>query len=772
MSVEYLTMFVDETREHLQAWSDGLMRLEKTNDLSVIPTIFRAAHTIKGMAMTMGFQRMGEITHSAENLLDDVRNGRLAMSTPVVDALLHGLDHLETLLDDIESSGQERAMDVSEVLRALTAARKEPAATSTAAATVPEPVRPLHSAERAVAEEAIRQGYRVFEITIGFDKNCVMPLARFQQWLQRIDQNQLLSTTPDATILDAGDYSGEITAVLATHDEMDDVGETLVSVSEIIPRSIHEWLLTGETYQKTGNLLPENQNITEDPHVRTVIAKVLEEHKIVLEVGIRLSEACRMKAARMFMVFEAVGGHDHLLFCEPHITKIEAEEMDREVLFVCYAEDSAAVIQSRIQSILEVSLVELREWLKTDEGATRGENLIASFSGEAAKTEKRKTSTIRVDTGKLDDLMNLVSELVIDKTRLERIRTEVMHHDLSETIDHMSRLSNELQELIMSIRMIPVESVFNRFPRMVRDTAQSLNKQIEFVVTGESTELDRTVVEEIGDPILHMLRNSLDHGIESAEKRRIAGKPPVGRIELRAYAAGNHVFIEVEDDGGGIPREKVLRKARERGIVGSNEVLTDHQVNQLLFASGFSTADQISDLSGRGVGLDVVRTKIEALSGKIDVYSEEGRGTKFVIRLPMTLAIMDGLMVRIGIDPYLIPIGSISETGRLGPTRLLHGKEVVIWRGQVVPIVRARSVFGQENGESSAYVVFVSRGERVVGIAVDELVGQFEVVLKSLDAKLKKIPYFAGATILGDGEVSLILDANAFMDEVVGRTYV
>lgn len=765
MSVEYLTMFVDETREHLQAWSDGLMRLEKTNDLSVIPTIFRAAHTIKGMAMTMGFQRMGEITHSAENLLDDVRNGRLTMSTPVVDALLHGLDHLETLLDDIESSGQERAMDVSEVLRALTAARKGPnEKPSTVKPTMSETDRPLLSAERKVAEEAIRQGYRVFEITIGFDKNCVMPLARFQQWLQRIDQNQLLSTTPDATILDAGDYSGEITAVIATREDMDEVGETLMSVSEIIPRSVHEWLLTGETYQKTGNLLPENRNITDDPHVRTVISKVLEEGKTVLEVGIRLAQSCRMKAARMFMVFEAVGGHDQLLFCDPHITKIEAEEMDHEVLFVCYANESADVIQTRIQSILEVSLVELREWLKTDAGAIRGENLVSTNLSESAKTEKRKTSTIRVDTGRLDDLMNLVSELVIDKTRLERIRTEVEHQDLSETIDHMSRLSNELQELIMSIRMIPVESVFNRFPRMVRDTAQSLNKQIEFVMTGEATELDRTVVEEIGDPILHMLRNSLDHGIESAEKRRIAGKPPVGRIELRAYSAGNHVFIEVEDDGGGIPREKVLKKARERGIVGANDVLTDHQVNQLLFASGFSTADQISDLSGRGVGLDVVRTKIEALSGKIDVYSEEGRGTKFVIRLPMTLAIMDGLMVRIGNDPYLIPIGSISETGRLGPTRLLHGKEVVVWRGQVVPIVRAQTVFGQDGGESSAYVVFVSRGERVVGIAVDELVGQFEVVLKSLDAKLKKIPYFAGATILGDGEVSLILDANAFME--------
>ncbi len=780
MSKEYLSMFIDETREHLQAWSDGMINMEKTGDLTAVATIFRAAHTIKGMAMTMGYKHMGEVTHKAENLLDDLRNNKLMITTPVVDALLHALDMLEMLLDDIESTEEESNRNIQPIIDELTAVREgrpymgvavamQAAKAETAASALLAPKAEGITSEeliRKIAEKAMDEGYRIYEILIGFTPECVMPLARFAQWLQRIDQDSLLFTEPDSTILDAGDYSGDITAVIAAREDFEVVGETLADISEVIVKSIQEWTKNeGDTYVKTGNLLPQEGHITDDEHVRKVIEQALKQDYRVYEVGVLLAETCQMKSARMFMVFEAIGGQNHLLYTHPHVQKIEQEQMDRDVLFVMWTKEDLPTVQKAIQSISEVDIVELREWSKEGEETQRGPNLVQKSEQQKATTsEKRKMSTVRVDTEKLDDLMNLVSELAIDKTRLERIRTEVPHTGLSETVDHMSRLSSQLQELIMSIRMVPVETVFNRFPRMVRDTSQQLGKEVDFTIVGQDTELDRTVVEEIGDPIMHMLRNSLDHGIESVLERRAARKPDNGHIELRAYAAGNHVFIEVEDDGHGINRDKVFKKALEKGLVSSSEHLTDHQVYQLMFASGFSTADAISDLSGRGVGLDVVKSKIESLSGKVDVFSEEGKGTKFVVRLPMTLAIMDGLMVKIGDHPYLIPIGSITETGVLRGTQSVNGSEVVIWRERVVPIVRARNVFNEPPSNNEGFVVFVNRGDKVVGIVVDELLGQFEVVLKTLDQRLKKIPYFAGATILGDGEVSLIIDANAFID--------
>lgn len=786
MSNDYLSMFIDETREHLQAWSDGLMAMERSGDATAVPVLFRAAHTIKGMSMTMGFTRMGEITHAAESLLDGIRTGSLDFSRPLVDILLQALDVLESLLQSVEATGEEAVLDTTAIQKALKAAASASSVATTAATassgqatavlplrhaegvstTMDTPVVEQDAVIKKVALQAIALGYNVYEIVIGFTDDCLMPLARFAQWLQQVDLNLLLHTVPDATTLERGDYKGDIKVVLASTQEFDTVGRTLSDISEVVIRSISEWTTeSSDVSPRRHELLPSDRHITDDEHVRSVILHALAQGIRVYEVGVLLAPTCQMKAARSMLLFDAVGGQNRLLFTEPHIAQIEEETMDRHILFVMWSKDSLEIVQRAIESVSEIELVELRQWHQEGSEPVRGNNSVAGPTAQGiAPSERKKVSTIRVDTEKLDDLMNLVSELAIDKTRLERIRGEVTHVGLNETVDHMSRLSSQLQELIMSIRMVPVETVFHRFPRMVRDTARQLDKDIDFVVTGEETELDRTVVEEIGDPIMHMLRNSLDHGVETQVERIAQGKPKQGRIELRAYAAGNHVFIEVEDDGRGINRDKVYRRAVEKGLIGSSEPLTDHQVHQLLFASGFSTADQVSDLSGRGVGLDVVKAKIEALSGKVDIYSEEGKGSRFVIRLPMTLAIMDGLLVRIGANPYLMPISSIAETGRLEASQTVHGSEVVIWRGQVVPLVRAHSVF-QETGDASAsFIVYVSRGDKVVGIVVDELIGQYEVVQRNLHAELKKIPYFAGATILGDGEVALIIDANAFIE--------
>lgn len=785
MSADYLSMFIDETKEHLQSWSDGMLEIEKSKDIAVVPTIFRAAHTIKGMALTMGFQQMGEITHHAENLLDLIRNGKLDLSSAVVDALFHALDALETLLNEIEEYGEERTTDWHSLLSELDSMLKgqtavgskqqtpaaQPSPSSSAAESAASASPSVREAEGSgettlteaivhkVADEAMNQGQRVYEIEIGFTEDCLMPLARWAQVRQTFDENKLLYTDPAPDILDAGDYKGNIRFVIASDVDVEDVAQEILNISEVKILQLAEWRKQGNAAVRTGNLLPK-EHITSDGYVTFVVEEALKKGYRVYEAGVRLSPSAQMKAARLYLVFENIGGQDHLLYTKPPMDDIEQEKVDQDVLFILWSKEEIDVIRKAIESVSDIELVELREWRQEEQQLKRSENVIQKVKNKA-HAEGRKSSTIRVDTEKLDELMNLFSELVIDKTRLEQIRNEVGHDDLQQTIDHMSRISNQLQELIMSIRMIPVENVFQRFPRMVRDTAKQLGKKIEFTISGEDTELDRTVVEEIGDPIMHMLRNSIDHGIEPAEERRRRGKPEYGSIELRAYPSGNYVFIEVEDDGGGINREKVLRKAREKGLVSSGDTLTDHQIYQLLFASGFSTADKVSDISGRGVGLDVVKAKIEALSGKVEIHSQEGKGTKFVIQLPMTLAILDGLLVRIAGNPYVIPIGTIAEVTEVPEMKTVQGKPVTVWREQVVPVSYVSEIFGGERtGEGN--LILIQKGQQRMGIIVDDLLGQQEVVLKSLGRDLKKIPYFAGATILGDGTVALILDTNAF----------
>ncbi|MHB1629035.1 MAG: chemotaxis protein CheW [Bacilli bacterium] len=665
MSKEYLSMFIDETREHLQVWSDGLMEMERAGDPSTIANVFRAAHTIKGMAMTMGFSQMSDITRHAEHLLEDLRQQRIAVSPAVISALLHALDMLEILVDAVADSGEEPpGLTMSQTLQELAdALAPEPASAASPDASAagfpaggafpgPETV--------AVLRAVIASGRLIYRIRLGFSEDCLMPMARFAQWLQRIDQDDVLYVHPDASVLEAGQYAGDITVLLASTEDRAIVESVLAEISELVVHSITDWT----------DAAPPDELAPPTPSLQETAA-----------------------------VDPSPDGDSH-----------------------------------------------------------------RPMNSQSEQRQQKRGSTVRVDTQKLDQLMSLVSELVIDKTRLERIQSDVGHLELSETVEHLSTLSGQLQELIMSTRLIPLQTVFSRFPRMMRDTSQQLGKVIDFVIEGEATELDRAVVEQIGDPIMHMLRNALDHGLELPEERTASGKLPTGRIVLRAFASGNHVFIEVEDDGKGLDLQRIAARAIDRGLVDRRAALSDQEIQQLLFAPGFTTADSVSDLSGRGVGLDVVKIKIESLSGKIDIHSELGKGARFTVRLPMTLAIMAGLLVRIGDNPYLIPVNSIAETAILTTTKAVNGLETVIWRGRVVHVIRARPLFAENGRGAERHIVFLTRGERVTGLVVDELLNQSEVVVKTLDNRLTAIPYFSGATILGDGEVALIIDPNAFVE--------
>lgn len=675
----YLSMFIDESQDHLQALNENLLKLEgDPADLSFVQVIFRSAHTLKGMSATMGFEDMASLTHEMENVLDLVRNSKLSMDEFIFDVLFKGLDALETMVEDIKGGGEGKA-DVRSIVASLKSivdgsykSRAETAAASAvAAASVP-------SGEAA------------------------------------IDEFQL-----------------------------------------------------------------------------SVLKQSMDSGLKALRIDVSLVESCVLKAARAYMVFNVLEEQGEVVKSIPSVTDLEQEKFDRSFTVIFVTSGSEEQLTAAISGISEVEAARAElldaatlERLARPEPAAAASAGTAASAGAAAQQERSAkparsegkqpaapvaNRTIRVDIDRLDALINLFSELLIDRSRLEQLSSEIGRTELTETVEHLSRISADLQDIVLKLRMVPVDSVFNRFPRMIRDIAKSLDKKVELVITGADTELDRTVIDEIGDPLVHLLRNSLDHGLETTEGRLEAGKPETGTIWLRAYHSGNHVFIEVEEDGRGINGEKVKAKAIEKGVLSEQEAakLTPDEISNLIFAPGFSTADQISDLSGRGVGLDVVRTKIVSLGGNVSVESKEGFGSKFSIQLPLTLSIITAMLVRLGSEKYAIPLTSIVETGILKRDAILsvHGSRMMTYRNAVIPIVSLSKVleatdFHEEDEEESEYIV-IRKGEKWAAVIVDDFIGQSDIVLKSMGAYLGPTPAVSGATILGDGQVALIIDPNA-----------
>lgn len=390
------------------------------------------------------------------------------------------------------------------------------------------------------------------------------------------------------------------------------------------------------------------------------------------------------------------------------------------------------------------------------------------------RASKKESGSIRVDIEKIDVLLNLVGEMVINQAMLNQVCRNKIGADsgreLEQGLSLLERTTRELQEAVMEIRMLPISVTFSRFPRLVHDLSAKLNKKVDLIITGEQTELDKTVLEKIGDPLLHLIRNSLDHGIESPEKRLEKGKDDVGVIHLSASHEGGSVVIRVTDDGAGLNTKKIMQKAVEKGLIEQDQKLSDSQINDLIFHPGFSTADQVTDVSGRGVGMDVVRSNIEEIGGRVDVYSEENKGSTFQITLPLTLAILDGQLIRVGNEIYVLPLLSIVETVQVKKDRInvISGREVVYrLRGNAIPVIDMRTICripGIEplNGYDNKQLIIVESERKSVGLVVDELLDQHQVVIKSLEANYVKVPGMLGATILGDGTVSLILDVTTF----------
>ncbi|MCC5802791.1 chemotaxis protein CheA [Rossellomorea vietnamensis] len=576
------------------------------------------------------------------------------------------------------------------------------------------------------------------------------------------------------SIADGGDGKRDVTEVVAMLESIEK-GE-----------SLHAALVESEVSATAEVVERQTLSMQYEAFEQTVIQQSQEQGFCCFEISVSLREDCLLKAARVYMVFEVLGKLGEVIKSLPTVDQLEEEQFDHSFVIAVVSKEDAVHIENEVRKVSEVeevSVVELTsqhienqnqvEAADTEpaqkEVEVKGQET-SKPAGNVTKHSNPSNKTIRVNIERLDVLMNLFEELVIDRGRLEQISKDLNNPELNETVERMTRISGDLQNIILNMRMVPVETVFNRFPRMVRQLARDLNKKIELEIIGAETELDRTVIDEIGDPLVHLIRNALDHGIEMPELRMKNGKPEQGTVKLKAYHSGNHVFIELEDDGAGINKERVLEKAIQKGIVSDEaaHTLTDRQIYELILASGFSTAEQISDISGRGVGLDVVKATIESLGGSITIDSTVGQGSLFSIQLPLTLSIISVMLVEIQEEKYAIPLSSIIETAIVKKEEIMkaHNQRVIDFRGKVVPLLFLEDVFEvpKHSKEEELYsVVIVRKGEKMAGLVVDSFIGQQEVVLKSLGNYLNDVFAISGATILGDGQVALIVDCNALI---------
>ena len=521
-----------------------------------------------------------------------------------------------------------------------------------------------------------------------------------------------------------------------------------------------------------------------------VMKKAKEAGMNIFHVKVTLMESCVLKAARSVMVMHALDEVGDVIKSVPPAEDLEQEKFEHSFDVVIATSADTEAVKNAVDTVSEIEDIGVEE-LDPDALGKQVEPAPAQAAPAAAPAAKKpaapakkagaksapaakkphQSQSVRVDIEKLDTLMNLMGELVINKVRLEQIGQTHRMSDLMETLEQMDRVTGDLQNIVMKVRMVPVSAVFNRFPRMVRDVSKELGKEINLTIEGEETELDRTVIDEIGDPIMHLLRNSLDHGVESPDAREAKGKSRVGEVGLIARHEGNNVVIMITDDGAGIDADKIRRKAVEKGMISQSEAdsLDDADAVRLIFLPGFSTAEQITDISGRGVGMDVVRSKIEALSGHVDVETHIDEGSIFKIKLPLTLAIIQAMLVRVQEEMYAIPLTSIDSTINIEPTDIqtVQNKEVIVLRGEIIPIIRMEEALQVPHTKDSDehFVVVVHAGEAKAGIVVDNLIGQQEIVIKTLGNLFAGLKLFGGATVLGDGRVALILDVATMIQQ-------
>ena len=699
---QYLDIFIDESNEHIQALSDNIMILEKEpENKDVINEIFRAAHSLKGMAGTMGFKKMQHLTHDMEDVFSEIRNDTVKVNSNLIDILFDCIDAIEAYVDTIKQTSNEGDEDNAALIKRLNDFLAEAKGEKPAEEAAPAPAEEAKEAPASDGKDAYKQ--------------------------IKLEENDI-----------------------ATLKQAADSGLNLYGFT------------------------------------------------------VHIQKECLLKAARAFLVFKAVEDFGQILIYSPSSQDVEDEKFDFAFSFIMSAAGELDPIKKAAENVSEIESVDCdkvtSDMFKIEAAAPASEAAPApaaeakpaapapAAAAPAKKDTKNKKQTVnkpvtartvRVDIEKLDALMNQVSELIIAKNSLVSLSAQANENtknssdsgnrqNFQEQIEYLERITTTLHESVMKVRMVPIENTVNKFPRMIRDLSRRLKKPMELVMTGEDTELDRTVVDQIGDPLQHLLRNSADHGIEDPETRKAAGKPETGNIFLNAYQEGNNVIIQVGDDGAGIDTEAVKQKAIDRGFVSEEDAenLTKKEIIDFLFMPSFSMSKVVTDISGRGVGLDVVKSNIEALGGDVEVKTELGQGSTFTIRLPLTLAIIQALMVEVRDEKYAIALASIMniENIPVSDIKYVQAKEVIYLRGLVIPLIHLDELLDcppTDEKPDNLIVVIVKKGDSYAGLVVDSLIGQQEIVIKSMGKVMDTNKMISGATILGDGEVALILDANA-----------
>ena len=746
---QFLGVFLDEANEQMELLENDILQLEQAPSQALLQRIFRAAHTLKGSSRAMGFTPMGELTHAMEDVFDKLRQDELTVNSALIDALFVGLDALKVMKEEIAETGATTLDTTTQTARLRAAlngeapaalngeapAALEPAPKSEAnpprvieAAAPPAADTPLSEAgfhlklaldQQNALEAALETGLKIYELRIAVADDCIMKSVRALMTLQALERvGSVLATWPNEEALDNEQFEQYFEVTLATAQEMETVRAAIDKVTEIRVSLIAPW--------------PKEQGTEERDEGKGKREKDAEEAE-------------------------------------------SAEKIQNPKSEIQNSEERRTGPEDRRQKV------------------------------EEKKSAPAQAPTVRVDVARLDKLLNLVGELVIDRTRIAQLGTQFervfkpsdLTENLNETAAHIGRITDELQEEIMKARMLPIDNVFSRFPRMVRDLSQKLGKEVNFVIEGKETELDRSVIEVIGDPLIHMLRNSVDHGVEMPADRTVAGKASAGTVWLRARHEENHIVIEIEDDGGGMDPEKLRASAVKKGVLTPEAAgrLTDREAINLIFDSGFSTAKVVSDVSGRGVGMDIVKSNLEKLGATIEIESKVGKGSRFTVKLPLTLAIIRGLLVNVRNGVYALPLSSVVETLKISRDEIhvINQREVVLQRGRALPIARMRDIFpihasaappapvigvqserGTGKSDSfasfakararkkseSLYLVVVGAAEKQIGLVVDSLIGEQEVVIKTLGKFIGEIKGISGATILGDGRVALIADIN------------
>ena len=661
----YRTLFFEETDDHLQQLNDHVLALESNpQDTALLNDIFRSAHTLKGMAATMGYDVMTQLTHKMENIFELFKTATLSVTSDSISLIFKCLDRLSELVEDLREEKELQPNQITDLLLELDQVEQqsqnqsdqqhsETTTSDTPLAQLSLAFEQLDSSDLFVIEQAVAGDYHAFSIAVRLEKDSMLKGPRAFLIMEKLEQSgDILHTEPSAEQLEEGDFDSDFRLVYLTQNELAEVQKNIASNSEIEEFRVEPF--QANPSQETNETL--KTDTTKEPTTKT--KETMTHH--------------------------------------------------------------------------------------------------ASVSNQS----------IRVDLSRLDSFVDLVSELVVYRNQLEDVSHRENIEAIKDPLEQVSHLTSELQDLVLRIRMQQVNVVFSRFPRMVRDLSTELGKEMDLVIIGEETELDKTVVSELSEPLVHLLRNSVDHGIESPEEREALGKSRKGTIRLAAYQEGNRVIITLEDDGKGLDPQVIKASAERKGL--STEGLSDEEIQQLIFHPGFSTAEKVTNISGRGVGMDAVQSKIANLGGTIELWSRPNKGTRFTIKLPLTLSIIQALMVRVGTETFAIPLDLVERVVIIKEEEVIQtvSQEVYRFQEDLIPIIRTDQLLGIEgNTVGKKFAIIVNSEQQYYGLLADELVGQQEIVIKKIDPLLQQLDRYQGATILGNGSIALILDVNAICGE-------